>query len=115
MAETRSARCPRCSRYAGSDATFCPHCGASLAAAEQPPTWRADVTLHRATGSSVHRTLKVIFAIWLVAYPVVACSPVLFGASSLVVAGSLLAGILLLVPWLIGDLILGLLVVLTRS
>jgi hypothetical protein len=62
----------------------------------------------------------LLLTIWLVAYPVVSCTPVLLGAiaggtrGGSAVLGGLLAGSFLLIPWLVGILVLGLLALLTR-
>jgi hypothetical protein len=67
-----------------------------------------------------HKIIRFLLTIWLVAYPVVACGPVLIGAASggssggYAALGGLITGSVLLVPWLVGILVLGLLVLLTR-
>jgi len=67
-----------------------------------------------------HQIIRVLLTIWLVAYPVVACTPMIVGTlaggsgGGMATFGGLLAGMLLLGPWLVGILILGLLALLTR-
>lgn len=120
------ARCPSCSRYAGPDAQFCPHCGARLdrpasraAAARSGPGQPVDVLVRREGRSAINRLLRTVLAVWLVAYPVLSCGPILIGASvgggpggGAVLAG-VLAGGLLFWPWVVGVIVLGLLVLLT--
>jgi hypothetical protein len=68
----------------------------------------------------VHRLLRLVFSIWLIAYPVIACVPTIAGmaaggtSGSWQVLGGLLVGSVLLVPWLVGLLVLGLITLLTR-
>ncbi len=63
--------------------------------------------------------LRVVFAIWLVAYPVISCGPAalldggIAGAIGSFVSFTL--GSILLVPWLLGLLVLGGLVWITGS
>ena len=68
----------------------------------------------------LHSIIRLLLTICLVAYPVISCAPILMGAiaggssgGGAVVSG-LFAGSLLLMPWLIGILVLGLLALLTR-
>lgn len=61
----------------------------------------------------VNRALRILLAIWVIGYAVVACGPLLTG-NPLVVGFGLFAGVVLLVPWLIGTLILAILVWLTN-
>jgi hypothetical protein len=57
--------------------------------------------------------LRVALALWVLGYLVIACVPVLTG--NIVVGGlGLLAGAVLLVPWLIGIVVLGTFVWLTN-
>jgi hypothetical protein len=57
--------------------------------------------------------LRVALALWVLGYLVIACVPVLTG--NIVVGGlGLLAGAVLLVPWLIGIVVLGIFVWLTN-
>lgn len=125
MTTERGVRCPRCSRYAGSGASFCPHCGASLRGASDPPDDAPaplihDVFLVPHRRSLVNQILRLLFTIWLVAYPVISCGPVLLGASSggpaggAAALGGVIVGGVFLVPWLVGLLVLGLLTVLSR-
>lgn len=118
-------RCPRCARYAGLDATFCPHCGARLArqsaplpsATEYPPY--AALVEPRAR-STIHQVFRWLFTIWLIAYPVLSCGPILLGAATggasggATTAAGLFVGAVYLLPWLIGLLVLGFLAVLTQ-
>ena len=61
----------------------------------------------------VNRILRAILLVWVVGFLVVSCLPMLTGN---VTAGGLgvLVGAVLLVPWLVGVLILGVLVWLTN-
>jgi hypothetical protein len=123
------SRCPACARYTGPEARFCPHCGAALlrppapamsvpVPPSRPP--RAEVVIVHGARPPAHRILRLLLTIWLVAYPVVACTPVLLGAATggasggWAVLGGWLAGSLLFGPWIIGIIVLGLLAMLTR-
>ena len=126
MATERGARCPNCSRYAGYGAAFCPYCGTALDATSTPEAGglniprQVDVSIVAPRRSGAHRVLRLAFTIWLIAYPVIACVPTLAGAVSggtaggYTAIGGLVVGSVLLVPWLIGILVLGLLTLLTR-
>jgi hypothetical protein len=124
MTTERGARCPRCSRYAGPGASFCPHCGTSLGGASHPRDDAPQPPIHEVflvppRTSRVHQVLRLLFTIWLVAYPVISCGPVLLGASSggsaggAAALGGVLVGGLFLVPWLVGLLVLGMLTLLS--
>lgn len=120
MSADHGARCPNCSRYAGPSARFCPNCGATLDEPPSPPAVRADVFIVAPRRSFLNQLLRLLLVIWLVAYPVASCGPVIIGASAggssggAAALGGLLLGGVFLIPWLIGLLVLGLLVVLTR-
>lgn len=81
---------------------------------------RAEVVIGHGPRPLGHRTIRLLLTIWLVAYPVVACTPVLLGSISggsgggYAILGGLFAGSILLLPWLVGILVLGLLALLTR-
>ena len=120
---TRTSRCPSCSRYTGPAARFCPHCGLEL---ERPfrtgtaePARRVDVSIAPKPRSMSNRVLRLLLTIWLIAYPAVACTPVILGAVAGGTGGGLTAGAgylvggILLWPWLVGILVLGLMVLLT--
>ena len=68
----------------------------------------------------MHDFLRVLLAIWAVGYPVVACGPLLLGATQdapgVLIGGvlSLFLGTALLGPWIAGLVILGVLTVVTR-
>ena len=68
----------------------------------------------------IHRLLRWLFAIWLIAYPVVSCGPILLGMAAggasggTTALGGLVVALVYLIPWLIGLLVLGLLSALTR-
>lgn len=121
---TSGSRCPACSRFAGLDAAYCPHCGATLKfPAQRHAEGRSPRPEAVAAGqprSLVHQVLRLLLTTWLVAYPLVACVPVLLGSASggaaggAAVLGGLIAGWYLLIPWLVGVLVLGLLAVLSR-
>ena len=69
--------------------------------------------------STPHVLLKWALALWAIAYPIVSCSPMLIGTSSAGAAAatgfaSIILGTALLVPWLIGIVILGVLVLVTN-
>lgn len=61
----------------------------------------------------VNRTLRILLAIWVVGYAVLACGPFLTGNPFFAGLG-LFAGVVLLVPWLVGTVILAILVWLTN-
>lgn len=61
----------------------------------------------------VNRALRVLLAIWVVAYPVLACGPLLTG-NPLMAGLGLFAGAVFLVPSLVGTLVLAVLVWLTN-
>jgi hypothetical protein len=122
-------RCPNCSRYAGTDAAFCPHCGAPLrpglvparpGGSDDQRLPRAEFVLLERKRSLIHWIFRWLLCIWLVAFPVVSCAPLLIGTgaggeagSMAAVAGVVLGGVFL-IPWLVGLLVLGLLTLLTR-
>lgn len=68
---------------------------------------------------SLNAKLKLLLAVWAVAYPVVACGPayITHGGVSGFIGNALstLLGGILLVPWLLGLLVLGTLAWLTSS
>lgn len=67
-----------------------------------------------------HRIIRLLLTIWLVAYPAVSCAPIVIGSAAggsgggAAILTGLLAGSVLLIPWLVGVLVLGLLALLTR-
>lgn len=67
---------------------------------------------------TTHRWLQVILAIWALAFPVVACGPLLLSERDIAVALSALFGLavfwIFFVPWLIGLIVLVFAVYLTR-
>lgn len=63
--------------------------------------------------SMVNRALRIVLAIWVIGYAVVACGPLLTG-NALAAGLGLFAGAIFLVPWLVGTLILAVLVWLTN-
>ena len=130
MAEEQGAGCPNCSQDTGVDAAFCPHCGTPLRPELQSPSAGGDI--HAAPPhpgavlasvepkrSPAYRFFQYLFTIWLIAYPALACGSVLVGASaggglSMAAVSGVVLGSLFLIPWLIGLLVLGLLLFLTR-
>jgi hypothetical protein len=58
----------------------------------------------------VNRILRLLLAAWTVGYLVVACGPVLFTDSGLLQGIGLITGLILMVPWLIGIIVLSVLV-----
>lgn len=124
VATPAGSRCPSCSRYAGPESAFCPHCGVALGRTPQPraeqPLPRAEVVIGHGQRPLGHRIIRLLLTIWLVAYPVLACSPILLGSISggssggYAILGGLIAGSVFLMPWLVGILVLGLLALLTR-
>ena len=78
------------------------------------------MTVNLGAQSLTHRVIRLLFTIWLIAYPVVACTPVLLGAAAggagggAAVIGGWLAGSVLFLPWIVGIVVLGFLAVLTR-
>ena len=66
---------------------------------------------------TLNAKLRVAFVGWLVAFPLISCAPVLLGdgAVGTLIGGffSLVLGSVLLVPWIVGLLVLGLLVLFT--
>ena len=78
------------------------------------------MSIAREPRSLTHQVLRLLLTIWLIAYPVIACGPVLIGSAAggssggaAALAGLLVGGVLLW-PWLVGVLVLGLLTVLSR-
>ena len=61
----------------------------------------------------VNSVLRLLLAIWVLGFLFISCVPVFTGSA---IAGSvgLLAGAILLVPWLVGVVILGVLIWLTN-
>jgi hypothetical protein len=120
-----TSRCPSCSRYTGPDAKYCPHCGLDLqhpinGARPLQPVPRVEVALEQPSRSLVHQVLRLLLTIWLVAYPVVSCAPLLVGSAaggssgSVTALAGLLTGAFLFAPWIVGIIVLGLLALLTR-
>jgi hypothetical protein len=64
-------------------------------------------------GPGVNRLFRVLLAIWVVLYLAIACAPVL---SNSIFVGSIgfVSGIILLIPWLVGAVILVCLIWLTN-
>ncbi len=56
---------------------------------------------------------RILLLVWVLGYLLVSCVP-LFGDNLLVAGFGFLAGVVFLVPWLIGVLVLGILVWLTN-
>ena len=109
--QLEGVRCPTCARYAGAYAAFCPHCGARLAGAPAGLPRVAGlasyaVSIEPRRRSSIHQVFRLLFTIWLVGYPVIACGPVLLGAASggasgsAVAVGGIVVGWVTLLPWL---------------
>lgn len=79
------------------------------------PGWRPP---GREGGS--HHVLRWVMLLWLIAYPVVSCAPALIGHEGNVATGtvgaiaSLALGAALLVPWILGIVVLGVLLAVTR-
>jgi hypothetical protein len=64
-------------------------------------------------GRAVNTLFRVLLAIWIVLYLAVACAPIL--SNSLFIGGiGFVSGIILLVPWLVGTVILLCLIWLTK-
>jgi rRNA maturation protein Nop10 len=123
-ASDSGTRCPACSRYSGLDAAFCPHCGTPLRSRPEtrqeqssPPR---EVIVGLGERSGTHRLLRLLRTIWLVAYPVVSCGPILLGAAAggpsggASALGGIILGGVLWAPWIVGIIVLGLLTLLTR-
>jgi hypothetical protein len=62
----------------------------------------------------LNRALRWLLAIWTIVYLVVACGPLLLTDSGLLQGIGLLTGLILLVPWLVGVVVLAVLVWLTN-
>ncbi len=67
---------------------------------------------------STNTWLRIIFGIWAIAFPVVACGPLLLSEQDVAVALSSLFALgvfwLFFVPWVIGLFVLGLAIYVTR-
>lgn len=68
---------------------------------------------------TANRILRWALGLWAVAFPVMSCSPMLIGGSSTGAAaatglGSLVLGAVLFFPWIVGVIVLGVLVLITR-
>jgi hypothetical protein len=78
-----------------------------------------EVSIERPARSLTNRVLRLLLTIWLVGYPVVACTPVIVGSMAggssggMTAFAGLLTGGLLLWPWIVGIIVLGLLLLLT--
>jgi hypothetical protein len=134
-------RCPRCAARRIEGVATCPRCqwrfepepaspasatrpvynaAAAKWIAPDPPTPPVQPVSNDRRPGGMHAFLRLLLTIWTIAYPVVACSPLLIGAAaggsgaaeggfvSLVVGGFLFA------PWIVGVIVLGILVVLSR-
>ena len=62
----------------------------------------------------MNTALRVILAIWIVVYIAIACAPLIASNAGVGVVG-FVSGIVLLVPWLIGIAVLGLLIWATNA
>jgi hypothetical protein len=62
----------------------------------------------------MNRILRVLLAVWAIGYLVISCGPMLLGSSGLATGASLFVGLVLLVPWLVGVLVLVILIWLTN-
>ena len=65
--------------------------------------------------STTNTFLRVLLAIWTVGYVAVSCVPLIFSSSGLVQVAGAAAGLVLLVPWLVGVLVFTILIALTNS
>ena len=65
-------------------------------------------------GPPLNRALRWLLAIWTIVYLVVACGPLLLTDSGLLQGIGLVTGLILLVPWLVGVVVLAVLVWLTN-
>jgi hypothetical protein len=61
----------------------------------------------------VNLLFRILLLVWVLGYLLVSCVP-LFGGNLVVASVGFLAGVVFLVPWLIGVLVLGILVWLTN-
>jgi hypothetical protein len=61
----------------------------------------------------VNLLFRILLLVWVLGYLLVSCVP-LFGGNLVVAGFGFLAGVVFLIPWLIGVLILGILVWLTN-
>lgn len=114
-------RCPVCVRAVPVGAAYCGNCGASLYAVSTNPTPpRAEIVIGHGPRPLMHRILRILLAIWLVAYPVISCAPIIGGvvvggsSGGGAMLGGLFAGWLLFAPWIVGILVIGLLTLLSR-
>jgi hypothetical protein len=112
---TGRALCPGCSGPVGPGNAYCPACGRALSLPPASPDRPADAPAQ--VPSRGYRRLRLVLLIWLIAYPIISCSPVILGAAtggvSLGLAGLLVAATFF-VPWLVGIAILGALLLLAR-
>lgn len=64
--------------------------------------------------STTNAFLRVLLAIWTVGYVAVSCVPLVFSSSGLIQVAGAAVGLVLLVPWLVGVLVLSILIALTN-
>ncbi len=109
---TGGASCPGCSGPLSPGALSCPACGRQLSepsAPVGPPSAR--------TSSPWYHRLQLAMLVWLIAYPVISCTPVILGTVaggvSIGVAG-LLVGATFFFPWLAGIVVIGILMLIAR-
>jgi hypothetical protein len=108
--------CPHCGKAIGGWEVACPHCGKAITPAFAAPQFAPPHPQAASPGDTVGRQiLKVLLAIWAVAYPVLSCGPMLLANGSGSAGGlGLLVGGVLLLPWLVGIVVLGVLVAIVK-
>jgi zinc-ribbon domain len=128
IGEAAPRYCTSCGAERRDADAFCARCGrpfrAAVAAAQTvaqvpppSPQWQPPA---RTGDSGLRKILKLGLVIWTLGFPVVSCSPLLAtgaatpGAAAVGGLTALLISSALLVPWLIGIVILGVLVAVTR-
>jgi hypothetical protein len=100
--------------------TDAPRAASRSVAGDSPPPTPVPFYVQERPKSLTHQVLRLALMIWLVAYPIVSCGPVIGGAAAGGTTGSitaltgLMVGGLLWWPWIVGIMVLGLLALLTR-
>ena len=64
--------------------------------------------------TSTNSLLRLLLAIWTIGYFVVSCVPLIFSSNGLVQVAGAAVGVVLLIPWLLGVLVLAILIFLTN-
>ena len=123
MIEPQRPRCPNCQAPNPAGQPYCGRCGTALGRppSDWVPSSSPDYWASQPAGpSGFHKLAKGLLALWAIAYPIVSCSPLLAsggtaGGTAVTGIAALVVGATLFFPWIVGLLILGILVMLSKG